>query len=287
MNCLKCGKLLKQKKANVTGEYAGEHYTITMDALACKSCGYYTIHAAKLDDYRSRLADAYRAKHGLLTSQEIRGLRQRLKMSQDEFSRYLGIGIASVKRWELGQAQEKSMDQLIRLKCTPKIAEENLRDALLCQGEPSDEYSGYRSFDFFKLANLILFFLHAAAEEHKKMGPLPINKLLWYTDVAYFRAHKISITGSRYARLPYGPALDDYTLIFRELESLGYVKSKGLQLEPMRTVDYTLFTEDELAATRNVWKRFSNKLNKIVDLSHTEPAWKNTPHAQVISFKQV
>jgi hypothetical protein len=48
-------------------------------------------------------------------------------MTQQGFSDYLGTGVASVKRWEAGQIQDRAMDQLIRLKTDPEAARENLK----------------------------------------------------------------------------------------------------------------------------------------------------------------
>jgi hypothetical protein len=41
-------------------------------------------------------------------------------MSQQEFANFLGVGVASVKRWELGKIQDKLHDDLIRQKTAPK-----------------------------------------------------------------------------------------------------------------------------------------------------------------------
>ena len=62
----------------------------------------------------------------LLTSSEIRRIRIDLGMSQEEFATYLSVGVASVKRWELGKAQEKSMDDLVRIKCSLPSARRNV-----------------------------------------------------------------------------------------------------------------------------------------------------------------
>ena len=62
--------------------------------------------------------------HGALSfdDKEIRARRMQLGMSQTQFGEYLGTGPASVKRWELGQVQDKAMDELIRLKTDPEAA---------------------------------------------------------------------------------------------------------------------------------------------------------------------
>jgi hypothetical protein len=74
-------------------------------------------------EFMQKVADAYRAQCGLLTSAEIRRSRERLLMSQVDFASYLGVGVASVKRWELGEIQTKTADELIRCKTDPTYAE--------------------------------------------------------------------------------------------------------------------------------------------------------------------
>ena len=38
----------------------------------------------------------------------------------------LRVGVASVKRWELGLVQDEAMDELMRVKCDPKYGRESL-----------------------------------------------------------------------------------------------------------------------------------------------------------------
>lgn len=286
MNCLKCGAELKRETVRMDGEYAGEKYTATTEAMVCSSCGFTTLHASQIDGFRTKLADSYREAHGLLTSGEIRTIRSRLGMSQEGFAKYLGVGVASVKRWELGRAQDQSSDELIRLKSSVQRAEQNLADVLFQQGGEADEYSGGRPFDLRKLAAVMLFFLENARREHKSLGPLHMNKLCWYADAENYRQHGASITGSRYARLPLGPALDEYRLIFAELNKRNILRSKNTtlleQVAPYNPDD--LPAEDKETLGR-VWHRFHNRLGKIVKESHDEPAWKQAEHAGLISFR--
>jgi hypothetical protein len=48
---------------------------------------------------------------------QIKAIRKLLGKNQREFAAFLGVGEASVKRWETWLVQEKSSDQLIRIKC--------------------------------------------------------------------------------------------------------------------------------------------------------------------------
>jgi len=66
-----------------------------------------------MPEFSRLLSDKYRAAHGLLTSVDIRDRRNRLGMTQLEFAKYLGVGIASVKRWEMGKIQDARSNALI------------------------------------------------------------------------------------------------------------------------------------------------------------------------------
>jgi len=289
MSCFKCGATLARGKTRVEGEYAGEKFSVKTEAMRCTQCGFVTVHASQMDAFTTALADAYRKAHQLLTSQDIRNARARLAMSQEQFAEYLGVGPASIKRWEHGQAQDGSMDKLIRLKCSLPKAEENVATLLMLGADEPDRFSGCRGFSFQKLANLIVFFLTAAwREKRRRLGVLHVNKLAWYSDAENYKRSGVSITGARYARLPYGPVLDQYRMIFRALEEKGFLVSEGTnQLRPGRAFDAQVFTADELDAINAVWKTFRNRLSSIVNLSHQERAWKETPHAKLISFDLV
>lgn len=128
MNCLHCGRANLQKKprARIRGEYKGEEFTVTMEGLACPKCGFTTVDGPRMAAYMRLVADAYRSRHGLLTSQEIRERRRRLGLSQAEFARHLGVGVASVKRWEMGRVQGVSSNELLRLRTDVGTARQNL-----------------------------------------------------------------------------------------------------------------------------------------------------------------
>jgi len=134
--CLSCGEELKPKTTDFEGEYAGVSVTVRMEGLVCDSCGYKTISGPKLEEFGRLVADQYRIKKGLLTGGDIRSIRENLGMSQQQFADHLGVGVASVKRWELGKVQEQSMDNLIRLKSSPEAAAENL-NLLVRMSNPS------------------------------------------------------------------------------------------------------------------------------------------------------
>jgi putative zinc finger/helix-turn-helix YgiT family protein len=288
MNCYQCGGETVARQAKIPGEYAGEKFNVETESMVCPKCGHVVLHASQIDAFTTKLADAFRVKNGLLTSREIRSIRNRLGMSQEEFAKYLNVGVASVKRWELGKAQDKSSDELIRLKSSLARAEQNVAEILFTQGGQVDEFSGRRTFNVAKLGQVVAFFLQKATERRARVGPLHVNKLCWYADAENYRRYGVSITGARYARLPLGPAFDDYRLVFQELEQRGVIVQKRMDhFELMRPFQSEDFSEEEVRTLEDVWNHFKGRLTQIVDESHQERAWKQTPHARLISFELV
>ncbi|MGA2556578.1 MAG: type II TA system antitoxin MqsA family protein [Verrucomicrobiota bacterium] len=119
MICLKCESedFVLKPDAVVEQEFRGETFKVTSPVMECKQCGWRALAEEQMDELGRRTADAYREKHNLLTSEEIKALRLSLKMSQRQFAGFLRVGEASVKRWEHWKVQDPSSDELIRLKC--------------------------------------------------------------------------------------------------------------------------------------------------------------------------
>ena len=113
-DCIRCDEAdLQSRPVELSGVVRGETYTVRMQGLECPKCGYKTIEGPDMPEYGRLLADKYREAHGLLTSEAIRARRKRLLMTQEEFAKLLGVGIASVKRWEMGKIQDARSNQLI------------------------------------------------------------------------------------------------------------------------------------------------------------------------------
>ncbi len=124
MTCIKChAQMLAPRLMDLDGEFKGETVSVQMTAAECPNCGHKSIEGRHMSEFMQKVADAFRAKRGFLTSTEIRDARERFGMSQIKFAEYLGVGSASVKRWELGELQTKLVDELIRFKTDPAFAE--------------------------------------------------------------------------------------------------------------------------------------------------------------------
>jgi len=124
MLCLRCkNEEFKECLAETPQVFRGENFTVKAPAMACTHCGWQTMTDDQADVLSRAVADAYREKHQLLTSGEIKQARQQLGLSQEAFAKRVSVGVASVKRWETGFVQEKGNDDLIRFKVNQMMDE--------------------------------------------------------------------------------------------------------------------------------------------------------------------
>jgi putative zinc finger/helix-turn-helix YgiT family protein len=139
MTCIKCRKTdLLEARGDFPSEIKGEPVMVSqVPCLECPNCSYRTIKGNEIAEFMRLASDAYRQKHSLLTSEEIRKRRSSLNMSQAAFANYLGgVGSASVKRWEMGKVQDKAMDKLIRVMTGAEEASDNYRKIIALQSKP-------------------------------------------------------------------------------------------------------------------------------------------------------
>ena len=125
-----------------------------------------------------------------------------------------------------------------------------------------------------------------------------INKLLFYADFKFYKEQGLSITGSRYAHLPYGPVFDNFNhLLAMMIES---EKSLNLEERPFDTEgdnvglwhksieepDMSLFSLKEIDTMKFVKEYFQDfGSKKIADFSHKEEGYKLTSDGDYISYK--
>jgi putative zinc finger/helix-turn-helix YgiT family protein len=95
--------------------FRGETLEVEAPAMQCRNCGFEIAVPGSLDALRVATTNAYRQLHGLLTSEQIVTRRTAMGMSQRIFADHVGVGVASLQRWENGLiVQDKGSDLLIR-----------------------------------------------------------------------------------------------------------------------------------------------------------------------------
>ena len=115
--CPSCGTPMVEKRATLRLPVNGEEIAVPAAAhLSCPKCGESLL---RYQDSRRLGEDAiaiYRKKHGLLSADEIRAIRDRFDLTQADLARLLRLGANSISRWESGRnVQSAAMDMLLRL----------------------------------------------------------------------------------------------------------------------------------------------------------------------------
>jgi len=206
------------------------------------------------------VSDGYKKSVGLLTAQEIVEGRKKQKLSQADLAKRMNVGIASVKRWEGGLIQSKSMDQAIRLALKGKKTQDGL--------------TGNRPFSIPRINLVLKKFEEILGRPILKKGDkmLYAAKYLWYADMAAHRDLGISLTGSTYAALPHGPQLNNYRELIEDIMAADVKKADPLLLEEVRII-----------------KRVAQKFPKdrvIYDAAHQEAIWINKSKGALISYAE-
>jgi putative zinc finger/helix-turn-helix YgiT family protein len=128
MKCFQCEKgKMASKLADMIANVRGEEVPVRTEVTVCDSCGFQVLSDEQSAAYTIASADAYRERHKLLTTKELKEIRQSLGMSFRAFAKYLKVSEASPKRWEGGLVQDDAMDELIRLKADLPAARDNVK----------------------------------------------------------------------------------------------------------------------------------------------------------------
>jgi len=248
---------LRRVKQEAT--FKGETINYQYETYFCKECNVNIGTIEQAAAAQNAIADAYRAKVGLLTGEEIKKKRAERDWSQKVLARKAGVGIASIKRWENGIIQTKPMDRA-------------LKSAF--QGFTiGNRYTGNRAVISIPRIKIVLkAFEKEVGEDLLMPGDklLFAAKYLWYTDMLAFKRLGRSITGSTYAALPYGPQLNNYS----DLVELIKEADEG-EAEPL--------TDEEKSIIVRVAVTFPDK-RMVYDASHREEVWKGRSPGEIIPY---
>lgn len=125
MKCSRCGSQFEAVERERTLEFRGRSVTVPARYLQCEGCGELLVDPRDSTAASQRAADEVRRREGLLTSEEIVAVRNKLGLTQREFERLLRVGKNTVVRWEAGTVvQNPALDDKIRgLRDVPEFAD--------------------------------------------------------------------------------------------------------------------------------------------------------------------
>jgi len=116
--CPICGDgILNEKVLEETFEYKGQYHTIPDYVVyECPNCGESIVPKDTLKATAKEIRDFQRKVDGLLTSDEIKKVRNFLGFTQEQMGALFGGGAKSFARYENGEVtQSRAMDNLIRI----------------------------------------------------------------------------------------------------------------------------------------------------------------------------
>lgn len=192
--CISCMEEHEVQTVNIeeAGTFKGERVTFNAVYEYCANSGEYyeTEEMMRINSLAQK--DAYRKRVGLLTSGEIKAIREKYAISQKDFSEILGWGMATITRYENHQVQDRAHDDILR-----KIDSDPawfLAMLVRAQDKIAAKYAYY-----YKRAKEILdaknnFYIYNAAQTNYRFDNLhlPVDTNFYTTD---FKSHYVNDTG--------------------------------------------------------------------------------------------
>lgn len=321
--CETCGKEVGTKivTKRETYDVCGESVETDARILVCADCGE-EFFCEELDNATLVCAyNEFRRRHKLLLPEEIRKIREQYGLSQRSFAKLLNWGDKTIFRYENGSIQDKAHNSLLLFLRAP----ENMRtylteneivlntrqmnrlletvDALerkngyqsgrrlfrLFFSDVPSEENGFRAFDYDKFCAMVLFFAHQSSELLKTK----LMKLLSYADMVFYKENGISISGAKYAHLPYGPVPENVDILLGTMAAdhvahveivyeNGYEKHQVISDEEL---PQGVLSKEELAVLERVYRKFADFGSaEISEYSHKEKGYHSTKMGEIISY---
>ncbi len=238
--------------------FRGVEIAVPVEQYVCAVCGAEAGTINQTAQIQEAIADAYRKTVSLLTGEEIVEKRKRLNLTQGALAKRMKVGIASIKRWEGGTIQSKSMDHALRIALGGQMT--------------GDSCTGNRTFSIPRIKLVIKEFESALGKHLLKKNDkmLFAAKYLWYADMVAHRERGESMTGATYASLPYGPQLNNYKDLIEDIIKADESKADPLSREEKRIITRIAmkFPEERMA----------------YNAAHKEKIWKRQPNGAIIPY---
>ena len=267
--------------------------------------------------------DAYRMKNNLLTSFEIKEIRNKYKLTQSELSFLLGLGEITITRYETKQIQQVSIDNMLKEvnnnaflalnlleKNKEKFSEKRYKEIIeeikkiidketifyLNEQQISCKYidfmeesmlNGNCVLNIDKLKNVLAYI----TKQMKEVKKVVLMKLLWYIDSLSFKNENKAITGLVYVHMPFGalPICNDEIL---KLPSINveklYNDEDHIEYKITNNPEFKIvgLTKKEKEIINNVILKFKDYGSReISEYMHKERAYQETMQDEIISFE--
>ena len=213
-----------------------------------------------LDENLIKAIDSYKKQNGLLTSSEIKEIRNYYGLNQKELSNLFGWGDITIQRYENKQIQDETYDEVLRRtkddpmylynelkkhkdkflvnrfnelenflkeeikkKQTIHCNKEALKALYLDYLEPN-EFNGNKTLNLNNIDQMLRFF----SQNNPNLYKVKLMKLFWYSDVLHFKKNNQSISGLVYTHMPLGALPLGYETLFQAFSNSIVVKLENI-----------------------------------------------------------
>lgn len=321
--CEVCGrevetKIITQKEIfNV----CGEDIEVDAQVMVCAECGEELFNEELDSATLINAYNEYRRRHKLLLPEEIRKIREQYGLSQRSFAKLLNWGDKTIRRYENGAIQDRAHNSLLLFLREPENMRTYLTENEVALDEkqvvklldtvdkleqdtdfrvgrryfdlffsriPCEE-NGFKGFDYEKLCAMVLFFAHKSAGLLKTK----LMKLLNYSDMIFYKENGLSISGLKYAHLPYGPVPDNFDMILGKMaaDHIAHIEVfydgsyENHQVIPECDVPEGILSDEEIEVLTRIYEKFKNFGSaEISNYSHRETGYNATKTGQIISY---
>ena len=269
------------------------------------------------------MKDAYRRSEGLLTSDDIRQIREKYVISQKDLCIVLGWGAKTITRYESYQVQDRAHDAVLKkmdqdpewfllLLCESKnglpienyekyrnraseLYEENqdmyLRktiEANYARYHQEPTFHGNTGLSLDKTVDVIRYF--ASSKEVTSLYKVKLMKLMWYADALSYKIRGKAITGLIYRSLPMGavPIGHDGIIHLKQVpcEEIDMGETNAYYFSLKNVSAFPNLSEAEKEILNKVIEKLGEMTKtQIVSFMHEEEAYINTAPREIISFK--
>jgi putative zinc finger/helix-turn-helix YgiT family protein len=297
-------------------EIKSEIIPVEVEYIQCNECNEEFLSPSSKSDPLRSAYDEYRRRKDMVTPQEIKFFREKFNLTQRELSDLVGFGGATLSRYENGALQDETHNNLLRLimesdnllkviNNKPEVLSPEKSEVIstifqtkntfvdyindFLNPNKFDIFSGNRPLDILKVSETIKFFTY-----NREVFKTKLFKLLFYSDFRFFNSNHLSITGLKYARLPFGPVPDNFQLILGlvtsndstiVIEQRSIKEFEGEIIKSLTPPNINSFTESEKSTLIEINSRFGNLSSKEISLlSHKEKGYIETKTGSLISY---
>lgn len=321
--CEECGREVETKivKKKECYNVCGEQIEVDAQVLVCAECGE-EFFCEELDNATLVTAyNEYRRRHKLLFPDEIKKIREQYGLSQRSFAKLLNWGDKTICRYENGSIQDKAHNSLLLFLRDPEnmraylteneiSLDERKKSKLLHAVEKLEqdaeyqagsrffdlffsripcEENGFKGFDYEKVCAMVLFFAHKSS----RLLKTKLMKLLNYSDMIFYKENGTSMSGLKYAHLPYGPVPENFDILFGKMSAdhiahIEVVYDNGYerhQVIPECDIPEDIFSAEELEVLERILAKFKDFGSvDISNYSHKEKGYRSTKQGEIISY---